>query len=313
VRGLRVRARSGFYAVPEERVAAAQLPAADELRKALISPFTSAGVPVGLTSLFGNEAGAGSFFRSLVHMDVRDLNFEAQPDGRVRASVEVLAVLVDGAGEAVNQVRGTHSFSVAPDSLERLRREGMDYVLNVPVKRQGGYQLRVAVRDTGSGKIGTASRFVEAPDFEGGGLALSGLMISVSLPGAEGVNKAALTTRPADAAEVESGPAVRRLRQGMMFDYGLVVYNAQPDRATGRPKLTTQVFLFRGGKQVYAGTSMPLDTSGLSDLRRVVAGGRIQLGAATEPGEYALQVVVTDAARSKPVILSQWLDFEVVR
>jgi hypothetical protein len=99
----------------------------------------------------------------------------------------------------------------------------------------------------------------------------------------------------------------------MMLDYGLVVYNAQPDRATGRPKLTTQAFLFRGGEQVYAGTPTPLDATGQGDLRRVVAGGRLQLGAATEPGEYALQVVVTDAARSKPVILSQWLDFEVVR
>jgi VWFA-related protein len=306
--GLRVRARKGFYAVPEEREAPTELSGADPLRRALVSPFTSAGVAVGLTSLYGNEAGAGSFIRSLLHFDVRDLSFEQQPDGRMRASVEVLAVLANGAGEAVDQVRGTHTFSVARDSLERLRREGMDYVLNVPVKRPGGYQLRVAVRDAAPGRVGTASRFVEAPDFEGGGLALSGLIISGSAGTPEGS-----APRASEASEVESGPAVRRLRQGMMLDYGLVVYNAQAERATGRPKLTTQVSLFRGGQRVYAGSPTPLDTNGQRDPRRIVVGGRLQLGEGMEPGDYVLQVVVTDAARQKPVALSQWIDFELVR
>jgi hypothetical protein len=99
----------------------------------------------------------------------------------------------------------------------------------------------------------------------------------------------------------------------MFLDYGLVVYNARADRATGRPRLTTQVVLFRGGRQVYAGTPTPLDTAGQQDLRRVVAGGRLELGAGIEPGDYALQVVVTDAAREKPFTVSQWVDFEVVR
>jgi hypothetical protein len=170
----------------------------------------------------------------------------------------------------------------------------------------------VAVRDTATGKVGTASRFVEAPDFERGGLALSGLIISGSK--ADGARAGGeKSPQASEVAEVESGPAVRRLRQGMMLDYGLVVYNAQAERATRRPKLTTQVTLFRGGQQVYAGSPTPLDADGQPDPRRIVAGGRIQLGAGMEPGDYVLQVSVTDSARQKPVTLSQWIDFEVVR
>jgi len=40
--------------------------------------------------------------------------------------------------------------------------------------------------------------------------------------------------------------------------------------------------------------------------------GRLQLGQDFEPGEYVLQVVVTDQS-DKEKIASQWIDFEVVK
>ena len=48
-------------------------------------------------------------------------------------------------------------------------------------------------------------------------------------------------------------------------------------------------------------------------MKRLIANGGIQLGSKMPPGEYVLQVVVTDYAKEKPRITSQWLDFEIVK
>ena len=52
----------------------------------------------------------------------------------------------------------------------------------------------------------------------------------------------------------------------------------------------------------------------LDDLKRLQAGGRLVLGTALQPGEYVLQVVVTDAlAKEKYRTATQWIDFEIVK
>ncbi|MCA1635940.1 MAG: hypothetical protein LC802_20180 [Acidobacteria bacterium] len=86
------------------------------------------------------------------------------------------------------------------------------------------------------------------------------------------------------------------------------------ERATNRPRLTTQVSLYRDGKQVFAGTPEPFDPARQSDLKRLVASGRLRLGGDLTPGEYILQVVVTDAlAPERTRTVAQWSDFEVVK
>ena len=51
-----------------------------------------------------------------------------------------------------------------------------------------------------------------------------------------------------------------------------------------------------------------------SDLKRLGAGGSIQLGTALTPGEYVLQIVVTDLlADPKHRVATQAMDFEIVK
>ncbi|HEV7858178.1 MAG TPA: hypothetical protein VGO91_06075 [Pyrinomonadaceae bacterium] len=50
------------------------------------------------------------------------------------------------------------------------------------------------------------------------------------------------------------------------------------------------------------------------DLKRLMVGGNLQLGAGTAPGQYVLQVVVTDnLAKEKYRTTSQWIDFEIAQ
>lgn len=112
-----------------------------------------------------------------------------------------------------------------------------------------------------------------------------------------------------------ASPAVRVFKAGKALTYGYQIINAKPDPAAGkRPNVTTQTRLFRDGRQVFAGKPAAVDSSGQPDPRRVLAGGRLQLGARMEPGEYVLQVIVTDnAAKEKYRTAAQWIDFEVAR
>ncbi len=100
----------------------------------------------------------------------------------------------------------------------------------------------------------------------------------------------------------------------MTLEYIYAIYNAQLDRATQKPQLTTQVRLYRDGQQVFAGRVNPLDVTGQTDMKRLTAFGGLKIGSDLTPGEYVLQVIVTDAlAKANNNTATQWIDFEIVR
>jgi hypothetical protein len=70
--------------------------------------------------------------------------------------------------------------------------------------------------------------------------------------------------------------------------------------------------LFRDGKEIFTGRVQPLDAGNQLDLKRLTASGALQLGTDMTPGEYILQIIVTDPlAKDKYRTATQWIDFEV--
>ena len=110
-----------------------------------------------------------------------------------------------------------------------------------------------------------------------------------------------------------ASPAVRQFKTGMALVYGLAIYNAQIDKATGKPNLKLQVRVFKNGEQLFAGKEIPFDSSNQKDLKRLDAGGGISLGTSMSPGEYVLQIIVRDMAKDKPQVASQWMEFEITQ
>ncbi|HEX8337611.1 MAG TPA: VWA domain-containing protein, partial [Pyrinomonadaceae bacterium] len=306
---LRVRTRTGYVGLPETESRPVPRTRAQQLTAALVSPFGAAGVSLRLTSFFIDSPGGGTSVRSMLLIDPTTLTFERQPDGQQQTRLDIVAVTFGEDGRVVDQLNRVETIRVPEDSLERFKKEGMVYDLNVPVRRPGAYQLRIAVRDSASERTGSASQYVEVPDLARKRLALSGLVVASPPPQAA----AAAQVMPAAHSERQAGPATRRFRRGSLLDYGFVIYNAKPERATGRPRLTVQARLFREGRQVYAGQPQPFDPAQQAGLERIEAAGRLQLGATLEPGEYVLQVVVTDALAGKSnAFATQWIDFELV-
>jgi hypothetical protein len=274
-----------------------------------MSPFGAGAINLRLTPLFADTPETGSILRSLLHVNARDLAFSDEPDGAHKATIEVTGVLFDDNGGVTGQHRRTHTLSIRGRTYERVLAEGFSLVFNMPVKRAGAYQFRVAVRDATSARIGAAGQFVEIPDLKRDQLALSGIALA-GAPATDG-RVASGEGKQWDAGD--ASPAVRRFRPGTPLEYDFFVYNAQPDKATARTRLSVQAQLFRDGRQVYATDSAPLDLGQTADPKRAPARGRLALGGNLTPGEYTLQLVVNDAlAKGKRGTATQWIDFEIV-
>ena len=314
-----VRMRTGFYGVSDEaRTAAAAQTPQRQLVGALLSPFTSSAVHLRLTSLFVNSE-QGSAMRSLLHIDARDLEFTKEPDGMHKAVFDLIAIAFGDNGQVIEQFGYTQTVKIKEASFARALNNGFTYDLSIPIKKAGAYQLRTALRDQSSSRVGSATQFIQVPDIKKNKLQLSGLLIK-GLPMEEYLKGAAL--RPENDqnkssvdpdALPNSSPAVRQFKTGMALVYGLAIYNAQIEKATGKPNLKVQVRVFKNGEQLFAGKEIPYDSSDQKDFKRLGASGGISLGTSMSPGEYVLQIIVTDMAKNKPQVASQWMDFEITQ
>ncbi|MCA1632622.1 MAG: VWA domain-containing protein [Acidobacteria bacterium] len=325
--GLRVRTRGGFYGFTEEEAAArpARRTRVEQLVGALTSPFASGDVRLRLTSLFSGDAGQGSFLTSLMHIDMSKVKFTEDADGWHKAAIDVIALTYGENGQIVDELNRTETVRARGTALRHLLEDGLVYTMRVPVKKPGAYQLRVAVRDVATEKLGSASQFVEVPDLKKKRLALSGIVLegaptaSPAAPTAPAPSPAPPTTQggagegQANDPDPSSNAAVRRFRQGMRVDYFLNIYNPRLDPASARPQLRTQMRLFRDGQLVFNGRVNPFDP-GQQTGAKYMAGSRLQLGSDLPPGEYVLQIIVTDPlVKGKYGMAAQWIDFEIVK
>jgi len=101
----------------------------------------------------------------------------------------------------------------------------------------------------------------------------------------------------------------------MLLDYRYVVYNASSGAKNTLPDLQAQVRLFHDGELVTSQEEPPADTGRLQiDPKRLSAKGSLRLNGELIPGQYVLQIVVTDRrAKEKYATASQWIDFEIVK
>jgi hypothetical protein len=160
--------------------------------------------------------------------------------------------------------------------------------------KPGRYQVTVA-GFLPDGALGSTSTLdVEVPDFGGGALAASPLVLYPDEPAAGGA------ADPRDPyASFQVGPARLRPRFGNVFapqDALMVVatvFGAKVDAATARASLRSRFTILKDGKPVARGAE---DTFTTPDAAASV--GPVPLAAYT-PGEYVVRLDVTDAVTSQ--------------
>ena len=301
--GLSLRTRKGFYGFTEEEANRVRNSNRARMNVALASPFGLQDVEVDMAAFFTNSPERGSVVRSFLYLKATDLTF-VQANDRYEASVDVQGVIFGDNGSVVEQAGYVTKLSFPQAVYEQSLRDGVQFRLDIPVKRSGLFQVRVAARDATSSRIGSAGQFVDVPDLKNKKLAMSGIILRGSKEvSAEGER----------SAEGMTNPAVRRFSRQSDLYFGSVIYNALRDRASGLPNVTMQARLFREGKSIFSSPEMTVTSANQPDLARLLCNGTVRLTPDLEPGNYFLQLVTVDKLAKKPLPVVQWVDFELVK
>jgi hypothetical protein len=312
-----VRTRSGFYGRTDE-ARAENLTPSQQLGNALTSPFSASDIQLKVTSIFANSKPAGSLLQSFLHVKASDLTFTAEPDGSRKATFEIAAVTFGDNGKIIDQFMYPSTITVNAADYERVAKDGFVYSLTIPIKKAGAYQLRMAVRDEATQRIGAAAQFVEIPDLSKNRLTVSGILLS-GIPREtyrknSSVQPAAEKSDGANLqADPNANPAVRLFKTDQALVYAFNVYNARVDKGTGKPKLKTQLRIYRDGKLIFTGEEEAFTPLDQTDAKRLLGAGVVQMGSQMGRGEYVIQIIVTDLlGKQKENVTSQWIDFDVI-
>jgi VWFA-related protein len=317
--GPHVRSRQGFLGEPGANHPLDHTREA-ELTHALQSPFMAGAIHPRLTAIFSNVP-AGSFINALLYFSPGELKWSSEPDGKRKASIDVAAATFDENGLALAPIDTTFTLQLTSQEFDEGLKKGMVYGINVPVKKPGPYLVRAAVRDPATEASGSAEQYVDVPDVESGRLAMSGIVFVETKVEANAKADPRLpqanATEGSGLRENFAGEAARRVfRRGTVLLYAYEIFNAQTDKMkTGGsqiPEFEVQTRMFRDGEQVFNVKTAPTVGAGASDPRRVKMEGHLSLGSDLPPGEYVLQVIVTDKlAKGKFGTASQSMDFEI--
>ncbi len=312
--GVKVRYRSGFFNVNEEKLAerntAANKTPAQKIIEALISPFAKNEISVRLNALFGNNS-SNSFMRVLAHVNAQDIKFTDESDGSKKAVLDILSASFSDNGQIVDQIGKTHVLTVKKEDFPSILRDGFVYYFTFPIKKAGAYQLRIAIRDAQSEKLGSASQFVEIPDIKKERLNLSGIVLENltreqwQASSGNSAQTVDLTTNPMNDT------SLRKFKRGTILRYAYEIYNAKLDTAK-KPNAIAQLRIFHDGKLLLEGKKTAVELFGQTDLQRIKSLGAISLGSEMPAGDYILQIIITDnLAKEKRKIASQFVQFEL--
>ena len=307
---LRVRYRSGFFGIRGEAAQPQPQTQQQQILAALISPMNSGDIDLRLTSLFTDDGQTGAFMRSLLYVKGSDLKFIEEAEGWQKATFDIVAMTFGDNGTIVDEVSRTETIRARAETLREIREKGFVSTITVPIRKPGGYQLRVVMRDAATARIGSANQFIEVPNLKKDRLTLSGILLQRLQPQLSDPQNAAKRQFQTDE---QRDAALRRFRAGMNVRFSYVVYNAKLDKATQTLKLTMQFRIFRDGKETFLSKEKSLIPVDQTDMQRLLAEGVFTLGKAIPPGDYVLQVIVKDlSAKEKNQVATQWIDFEVM-
>ncbi len=315
---LKVRYRSGFFGTSdtdtEKTAAAAKLTTPYlQIVNAITSPFAKNDISLSLNALYANDAKFGAYIRPLLHINAKDLKFSDEPDGKHKLTFDVVAMTFGDNGVLVDQLAKGYTLTLSGEAYKQILEKGFVYNFVVPIKKPGAYQMRVALRDSGSEKVGSASQFIEIPDIKKNRLLVSSLVLENQT--VEGFNKEMSGQIQPDkiTGDPLTDTALRRFRQGTIVRYGFEVYNAVFDKQTQKPNLQAQLRVFRNGKLLLEGKTTEIPLANQTDFNQIKGLGAMTLGNRMEVGEYVLQVVVTDTlAKEKYKISTQFVQFEII-
>ena len=288
---LTVRVRKGFFDVDPEPVVAKEQPAETpsstktvpaKLRETIAAAYPERSLPILLSADYYDVAGKGSTLATSILIPGEFLVFGPQPDGKTQAIVDLNGVLYDDKGVPKS------SFIERILVTENTKPQ-RDITFTYPAKIEPGlYQVRVAVRDDKSGRIGSAHAWMQVPDLTKKQLTMSSLLLG---------ERAQSTVTNVSKSDDFGGPvaisASHRFRRESTLRFLLFVYNSTLATTDQKPDTAVQVQVIRDDQPVITSALRKITTDAVTDLARLPYAAEIPLSS-LQPGRYLLQVAVID-------------------
>ena len=268
---------------PEKIAQQAKLIKEQEMREGLGSLVPLREIPVEMAVDFLDISNAGSGALVNLHVDASQLNLR-QVNGTHQTSLDLLAALFDEKGKAAASFVERISVNIRPERLENAVKYGFSYRRLMALK-PGFYQARVAIREEGSARMGSASKWVEVPDIGKKQLTMSGVLLSAGREDLTDLQLANSVYIP------QPSSASRRFKKGGAVDFMVFAYNAKVEKNSADLVIQSQVF--SGSKLVYASPIAKMTIPESADLQRIPYAARVSLEE-FNPGPFELRLVVID-------------------
>lgn len=304
-----VRYRSGFFGIDDRQIARPDLgnTRGKQLANALMSPFGINDIGIRYNAIFNAEAKTGPYIRSFVNVDAEVLNFTEEPDGKRKVVLELLAIAFGDNGVVADRFDRSLTISLSEDAYKVVRENGLNFDFAFAIRKPGPYQMRIAIRDPATQKLGSANLFVEVPNLKKKDLTLSGIALeSMSFDQWR-------TARERAGSPITTDPigdtAIRRFTVGRVLNYGGKILNVR-----GKPgSVSFRARVFRDSKLVFESKPQAPDAVMPGEPGSFGFSGTLNLGTDLVPGEYALQIVATEnVSATKRRIATQFVTFELV-
>jgi VWFA-related protein len=202
--GLEVRSRRG-YTAPRGKPSTPKTSPNDQtsppVRELLDSPLPTNGIKLRAVAMPFKGSPPNASVAVVVEADGRSFNF-AEKDGKLVNDFEVSTLAIDATGKIRGGDRSLLNFALKPENRARFAETGVRIGTRLQLP-PGRYQIRVAARESGSGRLGSLTYDLDVPNLTDGPLTISGIAIT------SGSGLRTTTAKPDEELKaVLPGPAV---------------------------------------------------------------------------------------------------------
>jgi VWFA-related protein len=293
--GAKVSTRLGYVATADT-VSSKTTTKEEAIFKAAMSPLAKRDVDVSGAFQYRFMPNNSAAIDVDLRIDGKTLDFKQESDGKYHTTLDVVGFLLNRQGKTSEGFSQTINAVLTPDEYKRAMNNGLGYTGHIELPA-GGYQLRVAVRESNTGKLGTVSKYIEVPDMSKKRYTMSSVFLHA--------------VNPAGGAKAQPVPltALREISRKDDLRYSAIVYNAKLDK--GKPQLNSELIISRGDKIIFRQAGQTTDLRGADSSQNIKLG---QIGIGKLPaGRYLLTLVVTDQlADKKNQTLVRSIDFNVI-
>ena len=201
---LEVRSRRG-YTAPRGKPSTPKTSPNDQtsppVRELLDSPLPTNGIKLRAVAMPFKGSPPNASVAVVIEADGRSFNF-VEKDGKLMNDFEVSTLAIDASGKIRGGDRSLLNFALKPENRARFAETGVRIGTRLQLP-PGRYQIRVAARESGSGRLGSLTYDLDVPSLTDDPLTISGIAV------ASAAGQRTSTAKPDEELKaVLPGPAV---------------------------------------------------------------------------------------------------------